>query len=158
MRARPSILGFIFLLFMSCKDHPSADLVVIGKTWTGDSDPNGDHIPGAIRGVGKLAISVDNIGPFLGSIQLRYFGKRSLIEDNSVQSNHTVTLNGQIGYKISKNVRVLLQGFNLLNTHAHAIDYYYTSRLPGEPAAGVADLHFHPIESRSFRVNFVANY
>ena len=123
-----------------------------------DSDPNGDHIPGAIRGVGKLAISADNIGPFLGSIQLRYFGKRPLIEDNSVQSNHTVTLNGQIGYKISKNVRVLLQGFNLLNTHAHAIDYYYTSRLPGEPAAGVADLHFHPIESRSFRVNLVANY
>ncbi|SFE82911.1 TonB-dependent receptor [Nitrosomonas sp. Nm166] len=123
-----------------------------------DSDPNGDHIPGAIRGVGKLAISVDNTGPFLGSMQLRYFGKRPLIEDNSVQSNHTVTLNGQIGYKISKNVRVLLQGFNLLNTHAHAIDYYYTSRLPGEPAAGVADLHFHPIESRSFRVNLVANY
>ncbi|WP_292992884.1 TonB-dependent receptor [Nitrosomonas sp.] len=123
-----------------------------------DIDPSGNHIPGAIQGVGKLAVSVDNIGPIFGSMQFRYFGKRSLIEDNSVQSNHTITLNGQIGYKISKNVRMMLQGFNLLNTHAHAIDYYYTSRLPGEPAAGVGDLHFHPIESRSFRVNLVANY
>ncbi len=122
------------------------------------SDPSGDHIPGAIKGVGKVAVSIDNIGPFFGNMQFRYFGKRPLIEDNSVQSNHTMTLNGQLGYKISKNVRVMLQGFNLLNTQDHAIDYYYTSRLPGEPAAGVSDLHFHPIESRSLRVNLVANF
>ncbi|QOJ24100.1 MAG: hypothetical protein HRU78_10985 [Gammaproteobacteria bacterium] len=47
-----------------------------------------------------------------------------------------MTLSGQIGYKIGKNVRIALPGFNLLNTHA--INYYYTSRLPGEPAAGVS--------------------
>lgn len=123
-----------------------------------DTDPGGDYIPGAIRGVGKLAVSVDNIGPLFGGMQFRYFGKRSLIEDNSVQSNHTITLNGQIGYKIGKNVQVIVQGFNLLNTKAHAIDYYYTSRLPGESIAGVSDLHFHPIESRSIRVNLVANF
>jgi outer membrane cobalamin receptor len=123
-----------------------------------DFDPSGNHIPGAINGVGKLAVSVDNIGPLFGSMQWRYFGKRSLIEDNSVQSNHTVTLNGQVGYKIGKNVRMMVQAFNLLNTHAHAIDYYYASRLPGESAAGVDDVHFHPIESRSFRVNWVANF
>ena len=108
--------------------------------------------------MGKLAVAVDNIGRLFGSMQLRYFGKRPLIEDGSVQSRHTVTLNGQIGYKISKDVRVIVQGFNLLNTQAHAIDYYYTSRLPGEPAAGVDDVHFHPIETRSIRVNLVANY
>ncbi|TXI25780.1 MAG: TonB-dependent receptor [Nitrosomonas sp.] len=123
-----------------------------------DSDPSGDHIPGAIRGVGKAAISIDNIGPVFGSLQFRYFGKRSLIEDNSVRSNHTMTLNGQIGYKISDNVRVIMQAFNLLNTKAHAIDYYYTSRLPGESLGGINDLHFHPIESRSFRLNLVMNF
>jgi hypothetical protein len=123
-----------------------------------DSDPTGDHIPGAIRGVGKIAVSVDNIGAFFGSMQFRYFGKRPLIEDNSVQSGDTITLNGQIGYKISNDVKVFMQGFNLLNTHAHAIDYYYTSRLPGEPTAGVNDLHFHPIESRSLRINIAINY
>ena len=123
-----------------------------------DIDASGNQIPGAIRGVGKLAVAVDNIGPLFASMQWRYFGKRPLIEDNSVQSDHTVTLNGQIGYKIGKNVRMIVQGFNLLNTQAHSIDYYYTSRLPGEPAAGLNDVHFHPIESRSFRVNLVANF
>lgn len=108
--------------------------------------------------MGKLAVTVDDVGPFFGNLQIRYFGKRPLIEDNSVQSDHIVTLNGQIGYKISKNVRMTLQGFNLLNTHAHTIDYYYTSRLPGEPAAGVSDVHFHPIENRSLRVSWIANF
>lgn len=123
-----------------------------------DADASGDHIPGAIQGVGKLALGIDNLGPLFGGLQWRYFGKRPLIEDNSVQSHHTVTLNGQIGYKIGKNTRVIVQGFNLLNTHAHAIDYYYASRLPGERTAGINDVHFHPIETRSFRVNLIANF
>ena len=123
-----------------------------------DFDPSGDHIPGAIRGVGKLAVIVDNVGPIFGSMQLRYFGKRSLIEDDSVRSNHTITLNGQIGYRIGKNLQMVLQGFNLLNSHDHAIDYYYTSRLPAEPTAGVSDVHFHPIEGRALRVNWIANF
>jgi hypothetical protein len=108
--------------------------------------------------VGKATVALDNLGPFFGSLQFRYFGKRPLTEDNSVQSNPTMTFNGQVGFKIDKKVRIILQGFNLLNTHAHAIDYFYTSRLPGEPAAGVDDRHFHPIETRSFRVSIVANF
>ena len=118
----------------------------------------GNHIPGAIQGVGKAAVAVDNIGPFFGSLQFRYFGKRPLTEDNSVQSSPTMTFNGQVGLKIDKKVRVILQGFNLLNTHGHAIDYFYTSRLPGEAAGGVGDRHFHPVETRSFRVSIVANF
>ncbi|SEP70417.1 TonB-dependent receptor [Nitrosomonas ureae] len=151
--------GFEVSLFYMPKDWLTIDIdYALARARFSDNDPSGNYIPGAIRGVGKMAVSVDNIGRFFGSMQVRYFGKRSLIEDNSVQSNHTVTLNGQIGYKIGSNVRVILQGFNLLNTHAHAIDYYYASRLPGEPTAGVNDVHFHPIESRSLRVNLVANF
>ncbi|WP_295624499.1 TonB-dependent receptor [uncultured Nitrosomonas sp.] len=146
-------------LFYMPTDWLMVDLdYALARARFSDADPSGNQIPGAIRGVGKLAVAVDNIGPLFGSMQLRYFGKRSLIENNSVQSNHTITLNGQIGYKIGNSVRVIVQGFNLLNTQAHAIDYYYTSRLPGELAAGVSDLHFHPIESRSIRVNLVANF
>ncbi|MBX3617959.1 TonB-dependent receptor [Nitrosomonas sp.] len=151
--------GFEASLFYKPNDWIMIDVdYALARARFSDFDPAGDHIPGAVQGVGKLAVTMDNVGPLFGSLQMRYFGKRSLIEDNSVQSNHTVTLNGQIGYKIGKNVRMTLQGFNLLNTHAHAIDYYYTSRLPGEPAAGVSDVHFHPIESRSLRVNWIANF
>ncbi|TXI29095.1 MAG: TonB-dependent receptor [Nitrosomonas oligotropha] len=151
--------GFEISAFYMPSDWLTIDLdYALARAHFSDPDPSGDHIPGAIRGAGKLAVSVDNIGRLFGNMQWRYFGRRSLIEDNSVQSNHTITLNGQIGYKIGKNVQVVVQGFNLLNSKAHAIDYYYASRLPGEPAAGVKDLHFHPIESRSIRVNLVANF
>jgi hypothetical protein len=40
---------------------------------------------------------------------------------------------------------------NLLNTQADQVSYYYTSRLPGEPLAGVNDIHFHPVEPIAFR-------
>ncbi len=123
-----------------------------------ESDPAGNHIPLSIRGVGKVAIGVDNLGPFFGSMQFRYFGKRPLIEDNSVESKNIMTLNGQIGYKITKKTRLMLQGFNILNTRAHTTDFFYASRLPGEPTAGVEDKHFHPIESRSFRVSLTTNF
>ena len=121
-------------------------------------DPVGNRIPGAVEGVASLAMSIDDLGPYYGGLQLRYFGPRPLIEDNNVRSKSTTTLNGRIGYKISSTARVSLEGYNLTNRKNSAIDYYYTSRLPGEPAAGVNDVHFHPIESRSFRLNLIVNF
>ena len=121
-------------------------------------DPVGNRIPGAVEGVASLAMSIDDLGPYYGGLQLRYFGPRPLIEDNSVRSKSTITLNGRIGYKITPKARINLEGYNLTNRKESAIDYYYTSRLPGEPAEGVNDVHFHPIESRSFRLNLIVNF
>jgi hypothetical protein len=124
-----------------------------------DSDPVGNRIPGAVEGVASIALAVDNIGPYFGALQLRYFGPRPLIEDNSVRSNSSTTLNGRIGYRISPKMRVELEGFNLANRQLSAIDYYYPSRLASEPAgASTSDIHFHPIESRSFRITLVSNF
>jgi hypothetical protein len=39
-----------------------------------------------------------------------------------------------------------------------AIDYYYTSRLPGEDEAGIADIHFQPIEPIIFRIRLTATF
>ena len=123
-----------------------------------DTDPVGQRIPGAVEGVASFALAVDNLGPYFGALQYRYFGPRPLLEDNSVRSKSTATFNGRIGYKFNKSVRIELEGFNLTNRKASAIDYYYTSRLPGEAAVGVDDTHFHPIEARSFRVSLSANF
>jgi outer membrane cobalamin receptor len=117
-----------------------------------DVDPVGQRVPGAVEGVASLALAVDNLGPYFGALQLRYFGPRPLIEDNSVRSGSTVTLNGRVGIKLSPSTKIELEGYNLTNRRDAAIDYYYASRLPGEAADGVNDVHFHPIESRSFRV------
>jgi hypothetical protein len=42
--------------------------------------------------------------------------------------------------------------FNLLDRAVSDVDYYYVSRLPGEPAAGIADVHSHPQGPRSLRL------
>jgi hypothetical protein len=41
---------------------------------------------------------------------------------------------------------------NLLDSRDNDITYFYASRLPGEPAEGVDDIHFHPLEPRQLRV------
>ena len=121
------------------------------------SDPAGDFIPGAIEGVAQLAMTVTPRGPWSGSLRLRYFGPRPLMEDNSVRSSASVGLNGRIAYQIDKTLRVELEGYNLANRRDSAIDYYYASRLPGE-AQAVDDIHFHPVESRSLRLTLVKNF
>ena len=122
-----------------------------------DDDPVGDRVPGAVEGVASVALAVDNLGPYFGALQLRVFGPRPLIEDNSVRSKSTATLNGRIGYKFSPKLKLELEGFNLTNRRDSAIDYYYASQLKGETAP-VADIHFHPVETRSFRLTLVANF
>jgi hypothetical protein len=49
-------------------------------------------------------------------------------------------------------VRVQLDVLNLFNSTDHQIDYYYASRLPGEPLDGVNDVHFHPVEPVAVRL------
>lgn len=48
--------------------------------------------------------------------------------------------------------------FNLFDRKASDIDYFYASRLKGEPAEGVNDLHFHPVEPRSFHVTLSSHF
>ena len=43
--------------------------------------------------------------------------------------------------------------YNLFNQEAADIDYFYTSRLPGEPPEGIDDIHTHPALPRTLRVS-----
>ena len=122
-----------------------------------NADPAGARIPGAVEGVASLALAIENAGPWFGALQLRYFGPRPLIEDNSVRSRATSTVNGRIGYKISPRLKLEVEGFNLGNRRDSAIDYFYASRLLGEAEAS-DDVHFHPVETRSFRVTLTSAF
>ncbi|MES1162716.1 MAG: hypothetical protein ABUL50_06605, partial [Rhizobacter sp.] len=62
------------------------------------------------------------------------------------------------GYKVNANVKLALDVFNLFDRQASDIDYHYGSRLQGEPAAGVNDIHFHPVEPRSVRLSLIASF
>jgi hypothetical protein len=48
--------------------------------------------------------------------------------------------------------------FNILDARVSDIDYFYASRLPGEPVAGVDDIHFHPVERRAVRLALATTF
>ena len=87
-----------------------------------------------------------------GSLRVRHFGPRPLIEDASVTSRGTTMWNPQAGVSLRPGMRLVADGFNLLNAKASDIDYFYTSRLRSEPAEGVDDTHTHPAVLRTVRV------
>ena len=124
----------------------------------GDVPNTGRSIPGSVDTVVSLGATLTEIGPWFGQFQLRYFGPRPLIEDNSQSSNATTLAYLRVGYKIDRDLRLALDVFNLFDRKASDIDYYYASRLPGEPPQGVNDIHFHPVEPRSLRLTLTANF
>lgn len=132
--------------------------VAYSKARFTDSDPAGDHIPGSPEGVIAGGVTVDNLSGLLASARVRYFGPRPLIEDNSVRSNSSTLVNARVGYEFYKNWRLILDVFNVFNAEDSDVDYFYTSRLPGEPAEGVEDIHTHQVDPREFRVTLTATF
>ena len=116
-----------------------------------DGDPAGSRIEDAPSFVGSAGVLIDNLGPWFGAAEFRDLGAHALIPDNSIRSAGYREVNLNVGYKLSKQLRVQVDVFNVLNSHQDAADYYYADRLPGEPAEGVEDLHVHPLEPRSAR-------
>jgi hypothetical protein len=112
-----------------------------------------DRVPGAIENVvaGGVTWSPAARGLF-GAIRVRHFGSYPLIQDNSVRATATTMLNADAGFSFSE-MRVQITVLNVLDERANDIQYYYLSRLRGEPADGMNDIHFHPVEPRQLRVS-----
>jgi outer membrane receptor protein involved in Fe transport len=87
-----------------------------------------------------------------GSLRSRYFSPRPLIEDGSVDSRASWQMNARLGYR-KNDWEVSLDCLNLLGRNDDDIEYFYASRLPGEAAGGVDDIHLHPAEPRTFRIS-----
>jgi len=117
-----------------------------------DGDPAGPHIPGALTRVISGGMNVEPRQPVFGSLRVRHFGPRPLIEDGSVRSHSTTLWNAEAGYRVSAGARVVLEVFNLFDAKVSDIDCFYTSRLPGEPLDGIGDVHTHPALPRSARI------
>ena len=117
-----------------------------------DDDPAGPWIPGSLNRVFSGALTFEPVKRLFGSVRVRHFGPRPLIDDNSARSDSTTLWNGQFGIRFNRRVTVSFDVFNLLNSKVSDIDYFYTSRLPGEPLEGVDDMHAHPAIPRTARV------
>jgi outer membrane receptor protein involved in Fe transport len=123
-----------------------------------ESGPAGDYIPGSVATVISGGATLDRLHNVFGSVRLRYFGARALIEDNSVRSKATSLINLEGGYAFTRRLKLAVDVFNLLDARDSDIDYYYASRLIGEPAGGVNDVHLHPTLPRTARVNLIVGF
>ncbi len=122
-----------------------------------DHDPAGDYIPGSIESVIAAGITYRHDCGFFASLRLRYFGPRPLIEDDSVRSDETILLNGQIGWRINKTWTVSAEVLNILDRRDHDIDYYYESRI-SPTAAATEEIHYHPVEPIQARFAITARF
>jgi outer membrane receptor protein involved in Fe transport len=116
-----------------------------------DKAPEGSHIPGSIDQVVQAGISADLASGWFGSLRLRYFGERPLVEDGSVKSDGSTVVNLRAGYR-APGWTLKVDVLNLFDSDEHDIDYFYASRLPGEAGGGVEDVHYHVLEPRTVRV------
>ena len=110
------------------------------------------HIPGALENVvaGGVTWRSTRRGPY-GALRVRHFGAYPLTEDDGVRARASTLLNADAGYRLASGVRVQVTMLNVLNGRAEDIEYFYLSRLPGEPAVGVDGVHSHAAEPRQLR-------
>ena len=116
-----------------------------------------NFIPGSLNRVLSAGLAFESpqerVSGAFGSIRLRHFGPRPLTGNASPKSASTSLLNGEAGYQFSDQFRLSFDIFNLLNAEVSDIDYFFTSRLQGEPLEGVDDVHLHAAIPRSARVS-----
>jgi hypothetical protein len=133
------------------------DLTITNVRFT-SYDPVGNRVPEAPTTIASAGVTFGEPLGWFGSLRLRYFGPRPLIEDNSIRSRATALFNGRIGYAFANGVSVSLDVLNLTNSKSDQITYAYVSRLPGEPAEGLIDRVFHPVEPTAVRLTIAGRF
>ena len=108
---------------------------------------DGPYIANAPTFIGSFGVLVDNLGPWFGGLQWRKLGGYPISDGDKYPEDPGYSeFNLDGGYKINSHIKVQLSIYNLFNTHANSSAYYYTSRIPGEPADGVTGIQVHPLE------------
>ncbi|MDP9139751.1 MAG: TonB-dependent receptor [Pseudomonadota bacterium] len=129
-----------------------------GRLDVPDGEGERDRIPNSIEDVFSLSFTVPEIRNWSGGLRLRYLGEGPLVEDNAARSKATTVVNAQVSYRLLDRFLLSLTVLNLLDSDDNDITYFYESRLPGEPAEGVSDFHFHRVEPRAVRVTVGAAF
>lgn len=138
------------------RPHPSLSIdadLSLARARLGGSTEEGDRVPGAMERVFAGGIAWAPERGLYGAMRLRHFGAYPLIEDNSVRAEPATLVNAEAGFTFARGVRLEASLLNLLDSRASDIQYFYASRLDGEPTEGVEDVHFHPVEPRQIRVD-----
>ena len=109
-----------------------------------------DHVPGAVERTFSIGANALWNNGFHMSVNARHLGDAPLVEDASIRSQSSWLVNAGAAFHY-RQLEFGLELFNVLDSGDDDIAYYYASRLAGEPAGGVSDFHFHPLEPRTLR-------
>ncbi len=110
---------------------------------------NGDALPLAPRWTARADLTARLPWGLDTSFQMRHLGDRYATEDRT-QTARGYTLFDVIGRYRWKNLEAFLSIENLFDADWREAQFLFESRLPGEPAAGIADIHFTPGNPRTF--------
>ncbi len=136
-------------------------LVDLNLAWTrpryNDGGSDGPYIVNAVTRVAHLNVAMRGIGPWSASVGVRYIGAAPLLEDNSMQSNNSITTQLRINRRIGADLDVSLDVINLANRVNNDISYYYASRV-SPSATSQQDVHVHPAEPRTLRLSARLRY
>lgn len=75
------------------------------------------------------------------SVRVRHIGKRILSSDGDKRSEPLTVVNGLVSYQ-QTHWKVGLELLNIFDSTDHDIDYFYASRLAGEPQKGLKIITF----------------
>jgi hypothetical protein len=134
------------------------DMALSRARFTDNEGTNGQYVPEAINSMAAAGATIHQLGPWSASLFMRYLGPRALTQNDSIQSASSTLFNSQIAYDLNSKVRLTLDILNIFNAQINDMEYYYTTRLKGEPAAGIADYEIHPAEPLQFRLSLTTKF
>ena len=142
--------------------YPSHSLALDASYTLSDARFSGDvggnaQIPGAIERTFSAGANALLGNGFHVSVTARHLGSAPLVEDDSIRSRASWLINAGLAYHFRR-VEFRLESFNLLDSRDDDIAYFYASRLAAEPAGGVTDIHFHPLEPRTMRASITMHW
>ena len=116
----------------------------------------GRHIPGALETVASATLSALTPDGWFGALRVRYVDGAPLIEDGSVTAHSATLAHLSLGWA-GRHYALRADVLNLFDSDDRDIEYFYASRLEGEPLEGIEDRHFHRFEPRQVRVTLTMN-
>ena len=117
------------------------------------------YIADAPNFIYSAGLLIDKLGPWTGGLQWRRLGTHSLDDGHKYPLDQGYSeWNLEVGYRLPHGFKVQIAIFNLFDTHDAAADYYYASRLPGEPASGITGFQTHPLEPRAARFSLTKHF
>jgi len=122
------------------------------------TDHVGEFLPNAPFATGSFNVYVKDLGAWSGGLEYRYLSAFPLSSDDQVKGHGYGEWSGDAHYAFGDGWSTGFGLYNLLNTKADAAEFWYVDRLRGEPAAGIADVHVHPLEGRSLLVTIAKSF